>query len=80
MEEQLSRLTEPAARKALEAELNHLKLAVEDTTAREQQARAREAEMAILAQNEQNRLTELNDRVNQMERALDEALRQLGGQ
>jgi hypothetical protein len=53
------------------------KIDVEAMAARQQQAQAREAEMATQAHLEQGRLSELNERVNQMERDLDEALRRL---
>lgn len=79
-EEMLAQIANPVDRKASEAGLQRFKLELEAMATREQQARAREAELGIQAQNEQGRLTELNDKVNQMERALDDALRQLGGQ
>ena len=77
-EDELSTTTDPMRRKQLEDVVKRMKMESELMTTREQQARAREAEIATQVRNEQGRLAELNDSVNQMERALDEALRQLG--
>jgi hypothetical protein len=79
-EEQLTQTTDPKERKNLEEVVKRTKLDLEAMAARQQQTQAREAELAVQVQSEQGRLAELNERVNQMERALDEALRQINGQ
>jgi hypothetical protein len=77
-EDEQSATTDPVRRKQLEDVVKRMKVEAELMTTREQQSRAREAEIATQVRNEQSRLIELNDSVNQMERAHDEALRQLG--
>jgi chromosome segregation ATPase len=80
LEERLAPTTDPNGRLAMEAEVKHTKLRLEQLGAQEQQTRAREADLANQLQTEQGRLTELHDRVNTMERALDAAIGQMTGQ
>ena len=76
-EEKVAQTSDSASRQNMESELKRFKQFIERATLLEQQKRARESELAIQVQNEQGRLTEMHDRVNQMERALDDALQQL---
>ena len=70
--------TPPAARLELEQEVKGLKSRTEDLTA-ETQMRARETEVAAQLRSEQSRLTELQNQISEMERALDTAIRQTTG-
>jgi chromosome segregation ATPase len=79
LEGELSRATDPKYRKELEDVLKHHKQIVEMRTTTERQLRAREAELAGVAATEQSRLTDLHQRIEEMERALDAAIQQLLG-
>jgi predicted nucleic acid-binding Zn-ribbon protein len=80
MEAQLSQATDPNGRLRLEEEVKRIKLRLEQLAAQEPQTRAREADLANQVQTEQSRLTELQDRVNALERTLDTAIGQLTSQ
>src|SRR5262249_24554864 len=77
LEDGIHQFNDPAQRKAVEAEINREKLLLEQLSAQEQQRRAREAELANQLRAEQSRVNELQDRINQMERALDAAIAQI---
>jgi len=79
MEAELSQATDPNGRLRLEEEVKRIKMRLEQLAAQEPQTRAREADLANQVQSEQSRLTELQDRVSAMERALDTAIGQLTG-
>ena len=78
-EEKLTQTTDPNERRQLEGVIKATKLNIEAMSGRQQQAQARETELAVQLQAKQNGLADLNERVNQLERALDEALWQLTG-
>ena len=78
-EEQASQMTDPNQRREMTNEAKRLKHDMERMAALEQQRRVREAELISQVQSEQGRLTELQDRVGDMERALDTAIRQVTG-
>jgi predicted nucleic acid-binding Zn-ribbon protein len=61
---------DPKERRDLEEGLKIFKLEAEQAEKAEQQLRAKEGELTGQLQSEQSRLTELNDRLNQIERAL----------
>jgi hypothetical protein len=63
--------TDPQKRKELEDVVSMTKLNAEQTEKSLQQMQVREGELASQLQSEQSRLTELNDRLDQMERALN---------
>ena len=79
LDQQASNSSDPAARRQSELELKAVKAELQVFATREQQVRSREAELASQIRDEQGRLAELHDRVNQMERALDDSLRQISG-
>jgi hypothetical protein len=79
LEQVVTNATDASVRRQMEAEMREVKMQEEMLTTREQQVRARETEMSNQVRDAQARLTELHDRVNQMERALDDSLRQIGG-
>jgi len=66
---------DPNLRKDVEAEIKQLKREQEQMAGIEQQRHAREAEIVTQHQLEQGRLTDLQARVDEMERALDSAIR-----
>jgi chromosome segregation ATPase len=63
--------TDPQKRKDLDDALSMFKLEAEQAEKSLQQIQAREGELASRLQSEQARLTELNDRLDQIERALN---------
>jgi len=79
LEDRLPQISDTLARKEAEGQIKGAKLALERIAATEQQQRAREAALQQQIHAEQSRLNELHDRVNEMERALDVAIRQLAG-
>jgi chromosome segregation ATPase len=79
LEQQASNSTDPATRRQSDLELKAVRAELQIFATREQQVRMREAEVASQIKDEQGRLAELHDRVNQMERALDDSLRQISG-
>jgi len=64
--------TDPQQRKDLDDQLGFFKVEAEQAEKSVQQLQARESDLASQLQSEQARLTELNDRLDQMERALNE--------
>lgn len=78
LERQLSQAPSPDARHALENQVESIKQRLTDASA-DAQIRAREAEAFSQLQTEQGRLDQLNAEINQMEQALDAAIRQLTG-
>jgi predicted nucleic acid-binding Zn-ribbon protein len=78
LEMQLSQAPSPDARRALENQIESIKQRLTDASA-DAQVRAREAEAFSQFQTEQGRLDQLNAEINQMEQALDTAIRQLAG-
>jgi hypothetical protein len=79
VEERAAQTTEPQMRRELEDQIKQYKLAIETVAGQEQRMRARETELAGQLQLEQNRLQDLYSRVDEMERALDTAIRQITG-
>jgi len=63
--------TDPNKRRELDEALKMIKLDTEQTEKSTQQLQAREGELASQLQSEQSRLTELNDRLDQIERTLN---------
>jgi chromosome segregation ATPase len=63
--------TDPGKRRELDEVAKMLKLEIEQAEKSIQQMQAREGEFASQLQSEQSRLTELNDRLDQIERALN---------
>ena len=78
-EDSVARLSDIHERQGAEETAKQLKGEVEALTGTEQRIRAREAELAGQLQIEQGRLQELFSRVDEMERALDQAIRQITG-
>jgi predicted nucleic acid-binding Zn-ribbon protein len=70
MESQVGQAVDPGQRRDLEEGLKQFKLEAEQVEKSLQQMQAREGELAGQFQTEQARLTELNDRLDQIERAL----------
>lgn len=66
-----SQITDPRQRKELDEVLKISKLEAEQSEKSAQQLQARESELMSQFQAEQTKLTELNDRLDQMERALN---------
>jgi predicted nucleic acid-binding Zn-ribbon protein len=66
-----SQITDPRQRKELDEALKIFKLEAEQSEKSVQQLQARESELMSQFQAEQTKLTELNDRLDQMERALN---------
>jgi DNA repair exonuclease SbcCD ATPase subunit len=64
-------LTDPAKRRENDETTKMLKLDIEQSEKLTQQLQAREGELASQLQSEQLRLSELNDRLDQIERALN---------
>jgi chromosome segregation ATPase len=77
LEDRAPQLTDPNARKQVEGELRQVKIEGEQLAAQQLQAQARSAALASQLQGEAGRLTDLQDRVSEMERTLDAAIRQL---
>lgn len=71
MEGQAGQAVDPGQRRDLEEVVKMSKLEVEQIEKSVQQMQAREGELTGQLQAEQNRLTELNDRLDQIERALN---------
>jgi chromosome segregation ATPase len=71
LESEAPQTADPTERKRMNEELKSFRPEVEQFQKSEQQLRAREGELASQLQSEQARLTELNDRLDQMERALN---------
>ncbi len=63
--------TDPAKRREIGDELKAFKLATEQSEKSIEQLQIREGELAGHLQSEQSRLTELNDRLDQIERTLN---------
>jgi len=72
LESHASTTTDPSQRRELEDVLKMQKVAAEQGQKSLQQVQAREGELASQLQSEQSRLTELNDRLDQLERALNQ--------
>jgi predicted nucleic acid-binding Zn-ribbon protein len=70
MENQGSQAVDPGQRRDLEEALKTFKLEAEQAEKSLQQMQAREGDLTGQLQTEQSRLTELNDRLDQIERAL----------
>lgn len=70
IESQAGQAVDPAQRRDLEQGLKQFKLEAEQAEKSLLQMQAREGELAGQLQSEQARLTELNDRLDQIERAL----------
>jgi len=73
-EESISTTTDPQARKDMEQALSLYKIDIEQFAAREQDRRAREAELNTQLLAEQGRLADLQGRIADMERLLDQAI------
>lgn len=71
VESDLGQSTDPAERKKLGDQLKDMKFMVEQAQKNEQAARSQEADLNSRLQSEQAALDGLNDRLNQIERALD---------
>jgi predicted nucleic acid-binding Zn-ribbon protein len=71
MDNAVSQTTNPQEQKDLNYRVSEFKLETELAEKSLQQFQAREGELASQLQSEQSKLTELNDRLNQMERALN---------
>jgi chromosome segregation ATPase len=67
----VTQTADPEKRKNLNDELGRLKQEAEQAEKSVQQSQAREGELANQLQSERVKLTELNDRLDQMERALN---------
>ncbi|HEV8145127.1 MAG TPA: hypothetical protein VGP79_02025 [Bryobacteraceae bacterium] len=76
-EEQLPRVADPKQRLAMEQEVRMSKETLASMTMAEQQARAREVGATNQARLEQSKLQDLLARVDEMERVLDQAIRQI---
>jgi len=70
IESQAGQAVDPGQRRDLEEGVKMSKLEAEQTEKALQQMQAREGELTGQLQTEQTRLTELNDRLDQIERAL----------
>jgi hypothetical protein len=77
LEERLPRVLDPKERQAIESRIEDEKRSVAILVTREQQARAREAEATSQLRLEQGKLQDLLARVDEMERVLDQAIRQI---
>jgi chromosome segregation ATPase len=71
MTDETPQITDPQKRKELDDALRMFKLQSEQAEKSLQQMQVHEGELASQLQSEQARLTELNDRLDQMERALN---------
>jgi DNA repair exonuclease SbcCD ATPase subunit len=71
IENETNQAADPAQRRHLEEAMKDFKLEAEQREKSLQQMQAREGELTGQLQTEQNRLTELNDRLDQIERALN---------
>jgi predicted nucleic acid-binding Zn-ribbon protein len=71
MENEVTQTTDPQKQKDLNAMLSIFKLETEQGEKFLQQIQAREGELMSQLQSEQSKLTDLNDRLDQMERALN---------
>ncbi len=71
LESQAGQAVDPGQRRDLEEGVKMSKLEAEQIEKTLQQMQAREGELTGQLQTEQNRLTELNDRLDQIERALN---------
>lgn len=78
MEEELTRTQDANHRADIENGIKGSKLELEQLAAMEGQKRAREAELTSEVQTGRGRLTELEGRITDMERAIDAVVRQLG--
>ena len=76
IEEFLTTVTDAASRKQMEHDMNMSKLEGEQLSAREQDRSARESELSSQLRAEQSRLVELQGRIADMERMLDNAIQQ----
>lgn len=76
LEDRLPSVTNPTEHQDIEFAMRQAKLEGEQLAAREQERRAREAELASQLQSEQSQLAELRDRIAEMQRALDNAIQQ----
>ena len=71
VEEHARQTADPMARGQMEADYKGMKTHLEQVNVLQEQRRAREGELASQLLAEQAKLNELNDRLNQMERALE---------
>jgi hypothetical protein len=71
IENETNQAADPAQRRHLEEATKEFRLEAEQREKSLQQMQAREGELTGQLQTEQNRLTELNDRLDQIERALN---------
>jgi len=71
LEAEVSQETDPSRQRDLGERLKFSKLQSEQVEKSTQQMQTREGELASQLQSEQSRLTELNDRLDQIERALN---------
>ena len=71
LDDEVNQAVDPGRRKALDDEAKMLKLESVQQEKSLQQMQAREGELMSQLQSEQARLTELNDRLDQIERALN---------
>ena len=76
-EEQLPRMADPKQRLAMEEEVRLSKQTLASMVQTEQQARARELGATNQARLEQSKLQDLLSRVDEMEKVLDQAIRQI---
>ncbi len=76
MEEAVAASTDPNFRRDTEHGLTMTKIEADQITAREQDRRAREAELNTQLLAEQGRLSELQGRIADMERLIDQAIQQ----
>ena len=76
-EERLPRVVDPKEQQALDGEIRESKQRLTHFGTMEQQARAREAEATAQLHVEQGKLQDLLARVDEMEKVLDQAIRQI---
>ncbi len=76
-EERLPRAVDPKEQQALEHDVRGSKQELASMGTMEQQVRAREAEVTAQLRSEQGRLQDLLSRVDEMEKVLDQAIRQI---
>jgi len=76
LEEHLSSVTNPNEHQDFEGLIRQAKLESEQLAAKEQDRRAKEAELSSQVQNEQSQLADLRARLGDMQRALDQAIQQ----
>ena len=76
LDEHLSSVTNPNEHQDFEGLIRQAKLESEQLAAKEQDRRAKEAELSSQVQNEQSQLADLRARLGDMQRALDQAIQQ----